>query len=104
MSLTSDLKTTDSFARAFVDLHFPTLGTVSRDCNRSLRSLGVAENPHAHKTVSMLVGTAVDYRVRAYFRRSVHRSHMIQKGLSRLERDRYVSVGKNLNGPLRFRR
>jgi len=33
----------------------------------------------------MLVGTAIDYRIRGYFRRGVHRSNMIQKGIFNLQ-------------------
>jgi hypothetical protein len=85
MSLTSELRTVDSFARRFIDTWFPELKVISRQCNKELRSLGAAENPHDHKTVSMLVGTAIDYRVRAYFRRAVYRSGMVQEGLRVLQ-------------------
>jgi hypothetical protein len=85
MSLTSELKITDSFARTFIDSHFSNLSAVSRECNRTLRNLGTLSNPHAHSVVSMLVGTAIDYRLRAYFRRNIHRSSIIEQGLRTLE-------------------
>jgi len=86
MSLTSDLKTNGSFVRTFVDAHFAKLSDVSRECNRELRPFCSVENPHAHKVVSMLVGTAIDYRIRGYFRRGVHRANMVQKGIFSLQR------------------
>jgi hypothetical protein len=85
MSLTSELKITRGFARTFVDSHFSNLSAISRECNRSLRNFGTLPNLHAHSVVSMLVGTAIDYRLRAYFRRNVHRSSVIQQGLRTLE-------------------
>jgi hypothetical protein len=85
MSLTSESKITDGFARTFVDSHFSNLSAISRECNRSLRNFGTLPNPHAHGVVSRLVGTAIDYRLRAYFRRNVHRSSIIQQGLRTLQ-------------------
>jgi hypothetical protein len=86
MSLTSDLKNKQSFIRTFIDAHFSNLPEISRECNRALRPLGTAENPHGHKVVSMLVGTAIDYRIRGYFRRAIHHSDMVRQGILNLQR------------------
>src|SRR5580704_477918 len=83
MSLTSEIKRKDSFARRFIDDRFPHLADISRQRNSSIRGRGLERilPLHEHKAVSMLVGTAIDYRVRAYFDRNIHKSDAVRGGL-----------------------
>lgn len=77
----------DSFVRRYIDSNFPDLKNIVRACNRRLREQGLVEQKqiHKHDAVSMLVGTAIDYRIRAYFRSDLHRSGRVATGLSFLE-------------------
>jgi hypothetical protein len=86
VSLTSEIRQGGSFARRFIDQHFPHLQILTRECNGHARSLGLSALPavHENKGVSMLVGTAIDYRVRAYFDPHIHDSHAIRRGLTLL--------------------
>lgn len=81
--LTQQIKSSDSFTRRFIDAHFPELKTISRECCRALRARGLTRqaNMHEHSAVSMLVGTAIDYRVKAYFDRNVHLLSPVERGL-----------------------
>jgi len=104
VSLTSILNEKDSFPRRFIDERFSHLRTLSRECNRTLRSRGLIKLApiHEHKVVSMLVGTAVDYRVRAYFRRHIHKTNAVMHGLTFLcnlkEFERpYIDPERNTN-------
>lgn len=84
LSLTSELKQKDSFARRFIDHHFPHLAALSRARNIAMRAHGFQRLPHSHehKVISMLVGTAVDYRVRAYFDQHVEKAGTVMRGLT----------------------
>jgi hypothetical protein len=86
VSLTSEIRQGDSFARRFIDQHFPHLQTLTSGCNRHARSLGLSALPavHENKGVSMLVGTAIDYRIRAYFNRHIEENTAILRGLTLL--------------------
>ena len=72
----------DSFVRRLIDASFPHLAVISRACNKRLRELGLGTVPpvHEYRVVAMLVGTAIDYRIRAYFSRQVHRSPVVELG------------------------
>jgi len=57
---------------------------------------------HEHKVVSMLVGTAVDYRVRAYFNRHIHQTDAVMRGLTFLcnvkeFKKPYIEPGRDTN-------
>jgi len=73
----------NTFVRRFIDDAFPDLHLIARACNRTLKEQGFIEleRVHQHGVVSMLVGTAIDYRIRAYFRRDIYRSAMVERGL-----------------------
>jgi hypothetical protein len=73
----------DSFVRRYIDSNFPDLKDIVRACNRRLREQGLVKQKqiHEHRVVSMLVGTAIDYRIRAYFRCDLHRSSLVANGL-----------------------
>ena len=73
----------DSFVRRLIDASFPNLSSISRASNKKLREQGLLKLPsaHEHKVVAMLAGTAIDYRIRAYFRRDVHQSGTVNRGL-----------------------
>lgn len=77
----------DSFVRRYIDSCFPDLKDIVRACNRRLREQGLVEQEriHKHVAISMLVGTAIDYRIRAYFRCDLQRSGRVAIGLSLLE-------------------
>jgi len=74
----------DSFVRRLIDARFPKLATIARDCNKRLRGLGLVKLPKVHdeKVVAMLVGTAIDLRIRIYFQCDIHRSRTVELGLS----------------------
>jgi hypothetical protein len=104
VSLTSEIKRKDSFARRFIDDHFPHLATISRQCNTSIRDRGLKRIVplHEQKTVSMLVGTAIDYRVRAYFNRHINESDAVMRGLTFLcnlkeFKKPYIAPGRDTN-------
>jgi len=84
VSLTSEIRRPDGFVRAFIDLQFPHLKALARECNERARTLGLSRlpNPHERRGASMLVGTAVDYRVRAYFDRHINDSDAVLRGLT----------------------
>jgi hypothetical protein len=73
----------DSFVRRLIDASFPNLSSISRACNKRLRNRGLCKlrRVHEQKVVAMLAGTAIDYRIRAYFRRDFHRSGGVERGL-----------------------
>jgi len=76
----------DSFVRRYIDSNFPDIKDIVRACNRRLREQGLAEQRQIQRGVDpMLVGTAMDYRVRAYFRCDLHRSGAVRTGLALLE-------------------
>lgn len=81
MTLTGELGRGDSFARRFVDEHFPALKAISRECNRVLSLLPLVTPVHEERVLAMLAGTAADYRVRAFFTKDFHRSAVIERGL-----------------------
>jgi hypothetical protein len=57
----------DTFVRRFIDREFPHLQSVSRALNRKIRQLEPYYIPnYTSKYLYMLVGTAIDYRIRAY--------------------------------------
>lgn len=73
----------DSFVRRYIDSNFPDLKDIVRACNRRLREQGLVEQEEIHKqgVLSMLVGTAIDYRIRACFRCDLHRCDRVAIGL-----------------------
>jgi hypothetical protein len=77
----------DSFVRRYIDSNFLDLKDIVCACNRRLREQGLVEQKQVHKhgVVSMLVGTAIDYRIRAYFRCDLHLSGSVRIGLALLE-------------------
>jgi hypothetical protein len=88
----------DSFVRRLIDASFPNLNSISRASNQKLRNRGLSKLPRVHeqKVVAMLAGTAIDYRIRAYFRRDVHRSGMVERGLFFFQR--WSQKGGHLDG------
>jgi hypothetical protein len=83
--LTAQIKSPISFVRRFIDERFPDLSAVSLACNRNLKRCGFVglESGNA-RWIRGLVGTAIDYRVRAYFDRNVHKSSVVEGGLEKL--------------------
>src|ERR1700681_1637193 len=77
----------DGFVRRYIDSNFPDVKGIVRACNRRLREQGLVEQKqiHKHGAISMLVGTAIDYRIRAYFRCDLHRADAVARGLSFLK-------------------
>lgn len=74
----------DSFVRRLIDASFPTLALISRARNQRLKAAGFGTLPKTHEygVVGMLAGTAIDYRIRAYFCRDFHQSPLILRGTS----------------------
>ncbi len=77
----------DSFVKRYIDSYFPDLKDIVRGCNRRLREQGFVEPEQINKrdVDPKLVGTAIDYRIRAYFQCNLHRSDVVAKGLFVLE-------------------
>lgn len=88
MALTQDLNNPESFTRRFIDEHFSHLKKISREGNSVIREKGAGKvTPiHEHKIIYMLVGTAVDYRIRAYFNRNIHKTPAIARGIEYLRK------------------
>ena len=84
--LTAQVKT-DSFVRRYIDECFPNLKDTVRSCNRRLREQGLIEQKqvHSERVVAMLVGTAVDYRIRGYFCRDLLQSGAVANGFRVLQ-------------------
>jgi hypothetical protein len=82
--LTAQISSRDSFVRRFIDDSFPNLGAISRACNKTLKEQGLVDlkSAYEHRVVTMLVGTAIDFRVRAYFNRRIFETDAVIRGLT----------------------
>jgi hypothetical protein len=81
-SLTDHLSSTDSPVRKFIDTQFPHLEEMSKQINLSLNQFQkVTLKVYPKNVLYMLAGTAMDYRVRAYFSNAPHTSSAIKNGL-----------------------
>lgn len=80
-SLTAQIRK-DSFVRRLIDTSFPHLSSIARTCNQKLRERSFVKRPGGHedRIAASLVGTAIDYRARAYFCRDVHGSAIVERG------------------------
>jgi hypothetical protein len=105
MALTQELNNLESFTRRFIDTHFSRLKKISRECNTVIREkkIGKAAPIHEHKIVYMLVGTAIDYRIRAYFNRNIHKAPVIARGIEYLRKldglERPLIYPDRISGP-----
>ncbi|MCB5175931.1 hypothetical protein [Microvirga lenta] len=82
MSLTQELDNKDSYVRQFMDAWFPDLPKAARAMASRLRASPLIHPVNYEtKNLYMLVGTASDYRLRAFFDPAVHRCAMVQEGL-----------------------
>jgi hypothetical protein len=102
--LTAQISSKDSFVRRFIDDSFPDLGAISRACNKTLKDQGLVElkSVHEHRAVTMLVGTAIDFRVRAYFNRHIFETGAVMRGLTLLRsckefKKPYIEPGRDSN-------
>lgn len=78
----------DTFVRRLIDVSFPQLSIIARAYSKKLRDRGLVELPRVHENgdFERLVGTAIDYRIRAYFRRHVHHSETVEWGIRFFQR------------------
>ena len=95
MSLTSELRTPGSKTRIFFDLHFPNLKPMARKFNEELKQQSFpVDAPYESAILYAVSGTAIDYRIRAYFSPDFYTSPAITGGLKRLET---TTIGGEIN-------
>lgn len=86
MSLTSELRSKDSFARTFIDREFPHLQALSIEINKSLRCFDAIEHTkHPDPHTYSIIGTAADYRIRSFYTNAPYRGHIVESGLRGFE-------------------
>ena len=82
MALTYELRDKTSFARTFVDRELPHLQGLSRAINKRLVCYADIESAkHANFYLYTLIGTAIDYRIRAFFAPAPHLGGTVHGGL-----------------------
>ena len=79
MSLTSHLARKDSPVRAFMQQHFSATRSFAARHNKKLRSLNTLR-PRSDDAPFSLLGTAVDYRIRYYFKNAINQRLVAQNG------------------------
>jgi hypothetical protein len=95
--LTKQIQSPDSFVRLFIDEHFRGLSALSAACNRDLKQHGFTKVKSENAPwMQQLVGTAIDYRIGAYFDRNIHESGAVKGGLDRLTARKKVGATENL--------
>ncbi|HEY5363266.1 MAG TPA: hypothetical protein VIJ49_03625, partial [Aestuariivirga sp.] len=73
MSLTQEIRSPGSRTRIFIDTNFPELNKLARELNAKLKSAGFIDDAaHATAILYAISGTAIDYRIRAYFSKSFY--------------------------------
>ena len=99
MSLTSELRTKSSFARTFIDREFPHLQALSIEINKSLRCFDAIEHTkYPDLYTYSIIGTATDYRIRAFFTKSSYLGSGIQRGLWTLAAPSGIMTTKLVSG------
>ena len=93
MSLRFEIRSKTSYTRRFMDTWFPDLPRQARKLNRAITALPtVCPADYDEQYLFMLVGTAIDYRLRAYFADDIHRSAIVKAGLELCELPSEVSL------------
>lgn len=83
MSLLHEIENKHSYVRRFMDAWLPDLPVAAQAIGQRLRSRPLVHPAsYEDKHLYMVVGTAADYRLRAFFDPAMHRSLMVQNGLA----------------------
>ena len=88
MSLTSELKNSNSLVSRFFNEKFPNTLNLVKDCNKSLRNIEtIRPDVPASPMEYALLGTAIDYRFRYYFPATDYRELAAWKGANMISRE-----------------
>ncbi|TLX16309.1 hypothetical protein [Rhizobium sp. MHM7A] len=87
MSLTSEVLSAKSQTRMFIDEHVPHLKEVTKRLRSRIRQQNFEpDNTYSRAISYAFAGSAIDYRLRAFFSNDFYRSPAIIEGISWLER------------------
>ncbi len=86
MSLTSEVLSAKSRTRVFIDEHVPHLKQITKRLRSRIREQNFeTDNTYSRAISYAFAGSAIDYRLRAFFSNDFYRSHAIIKGIRSLE-------------------